>query len=215
MMSKIRIACYKFVNNQCPFNVFIMNSFVRITSSLSLLKDENILLFQSKKEMKTVKLEPLLSQLLYELVILKNQVISKEDLIEDVWNGNGYVGNDALRKNIYKLRSLINKVDLFDEITIVTIPKKGYKLVISEKISRKKIVKLSKKINYSIVASILVFFFVGLMSVEEIEINNTSDTLFHASSKRNIEIEEKATISFIKKSKTIEEEEEIVLIDEN
>lgn len=166
-----------------------MKSFVRITSSLSLLKDENVLLFQSKKEMKTMKLEPQLTSLLYEMVMLKNEVISKEDLIEAVWNGNGYVGKEALRKNIYKLRSLIAKVDLLDELSIITIPKKGYKLEIANTQSKPKIHKVFKIISYAAASIILILFILNFSEGENVDYKKYADSDY-----KKVEIEEEEII---------------------
>lgn len=107
-----------------------MNTSIKITDTVSLLKDENLLLISKKKEIESIKIEPQLTQILLELICFKNQVITKEHLINHIWDGNVFVGGNALRKNIYKLRTLIKDHDLEAEISIVTIPKKGYKLTI-------------------------------------------------------------------------------------
>lgn len=120
------------MRNGCPFNVFIMNDSIKITSTVSLLKDENLLLIRGKKSIDTIKIEPQLSLILAEFMLFKNQVITKKHLIDRVWDGNVFVGNNALRKNIYKLRALIKEMNLECEITIITIPKKGYKFTVLE-----------------------------------------------------------------------------------
>lgn len=118
------------MRNQCPFNVLIMNTSIKITDVVSLLQDENLILIRKKKQIESVRIEPQLTQILMELIQHKDQVITKQYLINRIWNGNVFVGGNALRKNIYKLRALIKDHDLKEELSIITIPKKGYKLTI-------------------------------------------------------------------------------------
>lgn len=120
-----------FVRNRCPFNVLIMNTSIKITQAISLLVDENLLLIREKKEIQSIKIEPQLTALLFALIQHKNEMLTKQHLIDLVWEGNVFVGNNALRKNIYKLRALIKEHPLASELSIVTIPKKGYKLMVS------------------------------------------------------------------------------------
>lgn len=107
-----------------------MNTSIKITETISLLTDENLLLTRKKKEIRSIRIEPQLTEILRELIQFKNQVITKQHLIDHIWDGNVFVGGNALRKNIYKLRALIKDYGLEQEISIVTIPKKGYKLLI-------------------------------------------------------------------------------------
>lgn len=104
-----------------------MNTTIKITNAISLLTDENLLLIRRKKSIDTIKIEPQLTHILSEFIAHKDEVITKEYLIDRIWNGNAFVGSNALRKNIYKLRSLIKEYDLQQEISILTVPKKGYK----------------------------------------------------------------------------------------
>ena len=66
-------------------------------------------------------------QLLEYLVNKKGDVCSYKELIDHIWKGNEHVGKPALRKNIYKLRSALNKLD--NSELILTIPKKGYRFI--------------------------------------------------------------------------------------
>ena len=107
-----------------------MNTSLKITEVVSLLQDENLILIRNKKEIKSIKIEPQLTEILSELIRFKDQVITKQQLIDRIWEGNVFVGGNALRKNIYKLRTLIKDHHLEEELSIRTIPKKGYKLMI-------------------------------------------------------------------------------------
>jgi DNA-binding winged helix-turn-helix (wHTH) protein len=108
-----------------------MNTNLKITDTVSLLHDEHLILIRRKHQIDTIKMEPQLSQILHELILNKNQVISKEYLIDRIWEGNTFVGGNALRKNIYKLRALIKEHHLQEEMSILTVSKKGYKFTVS------------------------------------------------------------------------------------
>lgn len=108
-----------------------MNTSIKITDIVSILSDENLILIRKKKEIESIKIEPQLTEILSELIRFKDQLVTKQHLIDRIWDGNVFVGGNALRKNIYKLRSLIKDHDLGQELSIITIPKKGYKLTIN------------------------------------------------------------------------------------
>ena len=166
-----------------------MSSFIKINTSVSLLTDEHVLLIQTKEEVKTIKMEPQLTQILVEMITLKNQVVTKEHLIETVWEGNQFVGNTALRKNIYKLRNILLQTG--SELEITTVPKKGYKLEVKDtKKSQKR--KVYKLISYAAASVVLAIFALSMA---------TSTTVDQKLQKSEFQVQE--------------EEEEIILLGEN
>lgn len=147
-----------------------MKSQILISKSVTLLEDENILIIYKKGNVVTCHLEPQLTAILLKLVHNKNTLVSKEDFIASVWETNVFVGQTALRKNIYKLRNLIKNNRLEDELTIVTIPKKGYKLLIAE--DKGKMFAIGKKqwttgLIYISIAAMLLLLFTHGYTVEE------------------------------------------------
>ena len=77
----------------------------------------------------TIPLRSQLDKVFCALFNKKNQVITREELIERVWDGNHFTGAKALTHSICKLRKIF--VELGDEKTrIITIPKYGYCLKI-------------------------------------------------------------------------------------
>lgn len=75
---------------------------------------------------KVLKIEPLTMKLLEYLLQHKGSVCTKDELIANIWQGNQEVGKPALRKNIYKLRSVLAETGM--QHIIHTIPKEGYRL---------------------------------------------------------------------------------------
>lgn len=66
------------------------------------------------------------------LVFLASQhprLVSRQELIEAVWAGNGYVGEKALTNAIWQLRNVFQQLSA-DEL-IVTVRKKGYRLSVA------------------------------------------------------------------------------------
>jgi len=60
-----------------------------------------------------------------------NQLITRQELIEEVWKGNYYIGEKGLTHAICMLRTLIKK-DPHYSLRIETIPKTGYQLRVFE-----------------------------------------------------------------------------------
>jgi len=72
-----------------------------------------------------ISLRAQLDKLLLALVDKKGQPVSREELIDTVWDGNYHTGCKALTHSICKLRKVFD--DLGDNKTkIITIPKYGY-----------------------------------------------------------------------------------------
>ena len=74
-----------------------------------------------------VKLEPKVMDLLIYLAERHDQVVSREQILDEVWNGV-VVGDDALTAAIIKLRKALDD-DSRNPRFIQTIPKKGYRLI--------------------------------------------------------------------------------------
>lgn len=61
---------------------------------------------------------------LKQLLDQQNEVVTREQLIEQVWAGNFLVGDKAISTAIWKLRKVLGG----SSVSIDTIPKKGYRL---------------------------------------------------------------------------------------
>jgi DNA-binding winged helix-turn-helix (wHTH) protein/Tol biopolymer transport system component len=75
----------------------------------------------------TLRLEPMMSELLVYFCRHPNQIISKEQLLEDVWHGR-YVSDNTVSKLITKLRKVLQDDARAPEF-IITVPKRGYRFV--------------------------------------------------------------------------------------
>lgn len=60
------------------------------------------------------------------------QLVTREELIEQVWDGNIYVGDKALTNAIWQLRSLFEQFGMTDFIQ--TVRKRGYRLTLTPKL---------------------------------------------------------------------------------
>ncbi|AIY67480.1 winged helix-turn-helix domain-containing protein [Pseudoalteromonas piratica] len=74
-----------------------------------------------------VRLEPKMCELLAYFCQNQNQVISKEQLLDDVWHGR-YVSDNTVSKLITKLRKALQD-DARNPEYITTVPKRGYRFV--------------------------------------------------------------------------------------
>ncbi len=83
--------------------------------SLSFLDDENR------------TLQPKFIEVLAYLAAQYPRLVTREELIEAIWNGNGYVGEKALTNAVWNLRKAF---DDSDEPIIETIRKTGYRLLV-------------------------------------------------------------------------------------
>ena len=69
-------------------------------------------------------------QLLTCLLKNKDRVVTRNELIEQIWAGNHHVGEKALNSVVYTLRNILNGKDkTFNAIE--TIPKRGYRLTVT------------------------------------------------------------------------------------
>ncbi len=73
-----------------------------------------------------IRLRSKLWQVLEHLVANRNQLVTRQSLIEICWSGNSYTGEQGLTHTICHLRRIIKKFGIDAKIT--TIPKRGYVL---------------------------------------------------------------------------------------
>ena len=78
-------------------------------------------------EQNTLRLEPMVSELLAYFCRHQNQIISKDQLLDDVWHGR-FVSDNAISKLITKLRKALND-DARNAKFIITVPKRGYRFI--------------------------------------------------------------------------------------
>ncbi|GAB2996015.1 winged helix-turn-helix domain-containing protein [Psychrosphaera aestuarii] len=93
-----------------------------------------------------VRMEPMISDLLGYFCRHQNQIISKEQLLDDVWHGR-YVSDNTVSKLITKLRKVLQD-DARNPIFIVTVPKRGYRFVAeAEQVKETKVSVADKKVS--------------------------------------------------------------------
>ena len=73
-----------------------------------------------------IRLRSKLWQVLEHLVRNRNQLVSRESIIDICWNGNSYTGEQGLTHTVCHLRRIFKKFNI--EAQITTIPKRGYVL---------------------------------------------------------------------------------------
>ncbi|MCE7997138.1 MAG: helix-turn-helix domain-containing protein [Roseivirga sp.] len=135
----------------------INSNHIQISTKVYLLPEANELVFKTDMGDDRVRIEPLMVQLLKAIADKKNRLVTRQELVEEVWEGNIGVGNKALTKNIYKIRKVFEQQGV--ECAIETIPKKGYRL----KVTRTK----SKPISYKpwMIAAAVVVAFIAMKLV--------------------------------------------------
>ncbi len=154
---------------------------MKLTNHIEFQESTDELIVTNKGNRTTIKLENQLSRMLVLLVEHKEEVVKKEAFIETIWDGNSFTGEQALTKNIYKLRELIKQYQLTDSLTIETVPKKGYRLLIHS--PKKKINKWVIGIPILILLGVLATFFMSrdsspkkdpMQEVQVIDLNDHS-----------------------------------------
>ena len=93
-----------------------------------------------------VYLEPRLATLFYLLGKHPNQLVTRKQLIEHIWNET-FVNEESLTKAVSDLRKLL-ATHFEDPPQIRTIPKRGYKMVIATTERKKTIWKTVGKIGF-------------------------------------------------------------------
>lgn len=91
-------------------------------------------------------LRPKIMQVLQLLAQNESQLVSREQLIEEVWEGNQYVGEKGITDAIWHLRKVLDQ-DEQNAPYIQTIPKKGYRLLVTPESSNVTQEAPSKKPN--------------------------------------------------------------------
>jgi DNA-binding winged helix-turn-helix (wHTH) protein len=76
-----------------------------------------------------IRLRSKLWSVLLELVSKPNKLVSRETLIQHIWHGNCYTGEQGLTHAICHLRRILKKYQIGAKI--VTLPKKGYILQVT------------------------------------------------------------------------------------
>ncbi len=79
-------------------------------------------------DQETIALRYKLNQVLRLLSQRRQQVVTREELINQIWAGNHYIGERALTHTICKLRRIFEQLGC-PELRIITIPKTGYCLL--------------------------------------------------------------------------------------
>ena len=81
-----------------------------------------------------IRLRSKLWYVLFELASRPNKLISRETLIQHIWHGNCYTGEQGLTHAICHLRRILKKYQI--NAKIVTLPKKGYILQVQSEAHR-------------------------------------------------------------------------------
>ncbi|WP_207856514.1 winged helix-turn-helix domain-containing protein [Acanthopleuribacter pedis] len=76
-----------------------------------------------------IKVPPKPMALLFVLVARRGQPVSRAELIESIWEGNGYVGKRGVTDAIHRLRKVLDDRSETPRY-IETIPKTGYRLLV-------------------------------------------------------------------------------------
>lgn len=79
-----------------------------------------------KYQNKTIELTRNEFRIIYYFFLHPNTIISKEELIEYLWNDKYYIDENILNVNIRRLREKLEEIGLYDFIE--TIRKEGYKI---------------------------------------------------------------------------------------
>ncbi|WP_083699781.1 winged helix-turn-helix domain-containing protein [Shewanella sp. UCD-KL12] len=123
-----------------------------------------------------ISLQPKFIELLSYLARQYPNVVTREELIESIWEGNSYVGTKALTNAIWHLRKHLNPlVDISGTEAIETVRKTGYRLLIEPEfkpedlvskpevleVEQAKVKELKDKLSRVVVAIVILFIFVG------------------------------------------------------
>lgn len=82
-----------------------------------------------------IELRPKVMQVLICLMARQGQVVTREELIKEVWDGNAYVGENGLTDAIWQLRKRLDE-DKNCAPYIQTVPKQGYRLLVSDNLNK-------------------------------------------------------------------------------
>ncbi|WP_416307452.1 winged helix-turn-helix domain-containing protein [Neptunicella sp. SCSIO 80796] len=117
-------------------------------------------------------LQPKFVEVLIYLAEQYPKVLSRQELIDKVWQGNGYVGEKALTNAIWHLRQTLQTASNQD--VIETIRKSGYRLLVAPKFvaseknfsySLLSVLSATPQKRYVITASILILLLLGTVFI--------------------------------------------------
>ncbi len=104
---------------------------IEIGDNVALDTFSSELIINNEEGSKRVRIEPIMAQLIAIMVVNAGALVTRQELIKEVWNGNEGVGSKALTKNIYKIRKVFEAHGLDNPIE--TLPKKGYRFNLLKK----------------------------------------------------------------------------------
>ena len=125
-----------------------------------LLEDENRL----RNGNEEIPLQPLCTKLLAFLATHSGEVVSRDKLVEEVWQGR-VVSEDAINNCVKKIRKALND-DPKNPSLIQTIPKQGYRLLKTDIDSKP---KFPNRIKWTIAASISLFCLIGIAAQQRVD----------------------------------------------
>jgi DNA-binding winged helix-turn-helix (wHTH) protein len=105
-----------------------------------------------------VYLEPRLAKLFYQLGKHPNTLVSRELLIDHIW-GDTIVNEESLTKAVSDLRKVL-KAHFENPLSIQTIPKRGYKMVLTAPVDKGVIWKTILKYIFWVVLGIILMILV-------------------------------------------------------
>ena len=109
-----------------------MNSLETVMRDSNTIRVGN-LIYSSKfriiaSQKNSVMLRFKLNRVLENLVANKDDLVTREELIQQIWKGNYYIGEKALTHSVCILRQVFHSLGE-EKIQIVTVPKSGYCLL--------------------------------------------------------------------------------------
>ncbi|MEM7087278.1 MAG: winged helix-turn-helix domain-containing protein [Bacteroidota bacterium] len=102
---------------------------IKLSKHIEIHPSLNRIIIKKSEGKQTINVENQLMKLLVLLVHNQGQLVTKEEFVDKIWEGNHHVAEQALTKNIFKLRKLLQKLEVQGSMEIETIPKKGYRLI--------------------------------------------------------------------------------------
>jgi Tol biopolymer transport system component/DNA-binding winged helix-turn-helix (wHTH) protein len=131
-------------------------------------------------------IQPKILEILNYLVLEHPRVISREELIDRVWDGNYYVGEKALTNAVWNLRRHLKGSG--NEEVVATIRKRGYKLLIQPEIiedselnaSEPNSLQTKSLFSFKIFSSILIAIF-AIYWVGSLLVSNNNDIAIFSS----------------------------------
>lgn len=124
-----------------------------------------------------IQLDAKLAGLFHLLLLRKGQLVPRQAFVDEVWEGNAWVGEKALTRNISRLRSVLKTYQLDRYCDIHTHPKKGYSMSIVSKPKQSPFIpNLNKPWNRSLwLGGILLLFLALMSSILLMEVENVEE----------------------------------------